>query len=74
MTKLFEIVHNGGLYRAVISEHPLYRGQFNLNVHYINDRGFPCPEFDKDYMSEKSALTKLKKYFKGETVEWKQIG
>ena len=74
MIKLFEIVHNGGLYRAAISEHPLYRGQFNLNVRYINDSGFQCHEFDKDYMSEKSALMKLKKYSKGETVEWKQIG
>ena len=50
------------------------KGRFNLSVHYIDDRGFLRPEFDKDYMSEKSALIKLKKYFKGETVEWTRVG
>ena len=74
MIKLFEIVHNGGLYRAEIFKYSLLNGPVNLCVNYVDDDGFSHREMDRDYKSEKSALMKLKKYFKGETVEWAQVG
>jgi hypothetical protein len=74
MMEFFEVVHNGGLYRAEIFKYSLINGPVNLCVNYIDDCGFPHREMDRDYKSKESALMKLKKYFKGETVEWTRVG
>lgn len=65
MYKRYEIVHNGTIYHAVVCE-------YELKVWYEAD-WFRQEEFHGGYKTLSGAKNKLKKYFKGETVEWREI-
>ena len=66
----FEIVLNGGLYVATLRKGFYADYPFELSVDYVDNRGIHHTEFSNVYKAMASALNKLKKYFKGEVVEW----
>lgn len=69
----FEIVRNGGLYVATLRKGIYADYPFELSVDYVDDLGIHHTEFSSIYKTTASALNKLKKYFKGEAVEWNRI-
>lgn len=72
MYKRFEVVHNGAIYHAVVFDYDLDVKLYDLRVMY--DAGwFKQEEFHGSYKTLTGAKNKLKKYFKGETVEWREI-
>ena len=71
---MFEIVHNGNLYRATIRRGMYLDYPFQLDVECVDiDTGQRYPEFGNAYKTAASALKKLTRYFKGETVEWRRL-
>ena len=71
---LFEIMHNGNLYRATIRRGMYLDYPFELSVDCVDmDTGQRFPEFSNAYKTAASALKKLTRYFKGETVEWRKL-
>lgn len=72
MYKTYEIVHNGVIYHAALCDYSWGVTRYELRVWYYAGR-FTQAEFTRRYKSLRSAKNKLKKYFKGETVEWREI-
>lgn len=73
MYKTYEIVHKGAIYRARLFDCELYGEEiYSLCIWY--DAGwFQQEEFSNIYKTLRGAKNKLKKYFKGEIVEWREI-
>lgn len=71
MYKRFEIVHNGAIYHAAICDYSCGVKLYTLRVWYYSG-WVRQEEFNRSYKSLSSAKNKLKKYFKGEKVEWKE--
>lgn len=69
----FEIVHNCGLYVATLRKGFYADYPFELSVDYVDDLGIHHTEFSNVYKTKASALNKLKKYFKGESVGWNRV-
>lgn len=72
MYKRFEVVHNGGIYKAVLCGECYGVMLYHLQVYYDWD-GYNVLEFQNSYKTLAGAKNKLKKYFKGDTVEWREI-
>ena len=73
MYKRYEIVHNGAIYNAVVRESYWFDEKiYELRVWYYAGWS-KQEEFHRSYKSLSSVKNKLKKYFKGEEVEWKEI-
>lgn len=71
---MFEIMHNGLLYRATLRKGVFSSYPFELSVDCVDmDTGRHYPEFSQAYKTAKRALDRLAHYWKGETVEWKRI-
>ena len=70
---MFEIVHNGNLYRATIRKVMFSDYPFILDIEYIDMEHRSHPEFGNAYKTAKAALNRMNRYWKGETVEWKRI-
>lgn len=73
MYKRYEIVHNGAIYNAAVRESYWFDEKiYDLCIWY--DAGwFKQEEFHNIYKTLRGVNNKLKKYFKGETVEWREI-
>ena len=72
MYKRYEIVHNGAIYYAVVCDYDWDVKLYDLRVWHVAD-WFRQEEFHGSYKTLRSAKNKLKKYFKGEEVEWREI-
>lgn len=73
MDKRYEIVHNGAIYHAVLRESYWWGEKiYDLCIWYDAD-WFKQEEFHNIYKTLRGAKNKLKKYFKGEGVEWSEI-
>lgn len=72
MYKRFEAVHNGAIYHAVVCDYDWGVKLYELKVWYVAD-WFRQEEFHGSYKTLRGAENKLKKYFKGEIVDWREI-
>lgn len=68
----YQAVRRGGLYEAVVRR-TLDDRPFELRVTYIDLQGGKHEEFCRSYKTASSAFGKLKRYFRGEEVEWRSI-
>jgi len=71
---LFEIVHNGNLYRATLERGMYSDYPYLLSIECVDwDTRQRFPEFSNAYKTTKAALNRLAHYWKGETVEWRRL-